>query len=290
MNGSGKESIVLKPLDWHSYLSEHLSFGQCMTTWQALVLGIIQGITEFLPVSSSGHLALAQYLLGFDHLQDYIFFNLICHLGTLCAIFAIFFNAIKESFTTRSVLLWKIALATLPLFPLVLILKPIKETFNRPELLGPFFLVSSSLLFAGVFLKFPFSYSPRRKWSDPLTIGLFQAAAIFPGISRSGATISSAQLLGWKKEEAIQFSFLLAIPTILGGALLEGVQLWHSSQTIFSLLDFSIFAIGFLTSFLVGLFSLKLLIRLVIQEKWIYFAWYCLTIGLLTSIYFNFIV
>ena len=87
-----------------------------MTTWEAFLLGLIQGVTEFLPVSSSGHLALGQYFLGFEHLQDYILFDLICHLGTLLAIFIIFFRVIKESLTQLS-RFWQVVLGTLPLSP-----------------------------------------------------------------------------------------------------------------------------------------------------------------------------
>lgn len=258
-----------------------------MTTWQAFFLGLIQGITEFLPVSSSGHLALGQYFLGFEHLHEYILFNLVCHLGTLIAIFYVLFPAIKESLTT-STRFWQIILGTLPLFPLVLILKPLKALFDHPQLLGPCFLISAALLFASLYWRFPRTISlNKRRWQDPLTIGLFQAVAIFPGISRSGATISAARLLGWQKEQALQFSFLLAIPAILGGTVIESWQAWHSSTTSLSSLSPAVFMVGFLTSFVVGCFSLWILMRLVVQDKWKYFAWYCLALGITTTIYFT---
>jgi undecaprenyl-diphosphatase len=259
-----------------------------MTTWQAFLLGLIQGITEFLPISSSGHLALGQYLLGFENLQDYILFDLVCHLGTLAAIFFVFFPIIKESLNIHHNRFWQIVLGTLPLFPLVLILKPIKALFDQPQFLGPCFLVSAALLFASLYWRFPF-YN-KTKWQDPLTIGLFQAAAILPGISRSGATISAARLLGWSKESALQFSFLLAIPAILGGTVLEGWQAWRTPAQTLLLLDPWVFVVGFCTSCIVGCLSLWILIRLVIQDKWSYFAWYCLALGTATTVYFNFFV
>ena len=258
-----------------------------MTTWEAFLLGLIQGITEFLPVSSSGHLALGQYFLGFENLQDYILFDLVCHLGTLFAIFIVFFPIIKESLTQFSKF-WQVVLGTLPLFPLLLILKPIKSLFDKPEFLGPCFLVSACLIFASIYWQFPLKAKEKReKWKDPLTIGLFQAAAILPGISRSGATISAARLLGWEKEKAIQFSFLLAIPAILGGTLLEGWKAWHAPLSASAAVDPWSFAVGFCTSLIVGCFSLLLLIRLVIRDKWIYFAWYCLLLGTASTLYFN---
>jgi undecaprenyl-diphosphatase len=257
-----------------------------MTEWQAFFLGVVQGVTEFLPVSSSGHLALGQYFLGFENLQKYILFNLICHLGTLLAILYVFFPVVKETFTTNRKLFWQVILATLPLFPLVLILKPLKTLFDHPQILGPCFLVSAGLIFLSIYWRFPLKkVSLERSWKDSLTIGAFQAIAILPGISRSGATISAARLLGWKKEQAIQFSFLLAIPTILGGTILEAVQVWKSPAPVE--IHLWVFIIGFLTSCLVGCLSLWMLIRLIKQDKWNYFAWYCLFLGTLTTLYFN---
>ncbi len=259
-----------------------------MTTWQAFLLGLIQGLTEFLPVSSSGHLALGQYFLGFDHLQEYVLFNLVCHLGTLAAIFYVFYPLIKASLTTEAKRSWQIILGTLPLFPLVLVLKPLKSLFDHPQVLGPCFLVSALLLFAGQLWRFPLREQRLyRSWQDPLVIGVFQAVAIFPGISRSGATISAARLLGWQEEQALQFSFLLAIPAILGGTILEGWQAWHASNPSYFAINPLAFVIGFLTSFLVGCFSLWILMRLIIQKRWKYFAWYCLLLGLFITLYFN---
>ena len=102
-----------------------------MTIWEACLLGLVQGITEFLPVSSSGHLELSQYFLGFQQLDRYILFNLICHLGTLVAIFCVFLPQIKHSLTHRKEFLY-VLLGTLPLVPLVFILKPIKPFLQKP--------------------------------------------------------------------------------------------------------------------------------------------------------------
>ena len=258
-----------------------------MTTWQALLLGIIQGITEFLPISSSGHLALGQYFLGFENLQDYILFDLVCHLGTLMAIFYFFFPVIKESLNVQNKQFWMIVIATLPLFPLVFILKPIKALFDQPQFLGPCFLFSSALLFAGIYLRLPLFSQSKLKWKDAVAIGTFQAIAILPGISRSGATISAANLLGWQKEQAVSFSFLLAIPAILGGVVLEGWQAWHAPSISISTVNPWAYFIGFTTSCFVGILSLLLLMRAITHNKWCYFAWYCLTLGLITTLYFN---
>lgn len=256
-----------------------------MTNWEAIFLGIIQGLTEFLPVSSSGHLELSEYFLGFQDLHRYILFNLISHVGTLCAIFYIFITQIKQSLTNSS-RFWQVVCGTLPLFPLVLILKPIKAVFDQPQYLGICFIISSVLLFAGIY--FRFRKAPTQGWKGAFTIGLFQAVAILPGISRSGATISAARLLGWQKEEAISFSFLLAIPAILGGTVLELLQLYRIPSSEMAPIGLTQFMISFLTSFIIGCLALKLLIRMTVQDKWSYFAWYCLVLGALTTLYFNF--
>src|SRR5258705_3070450 len=107
-----------------------------MSTFEAIILGIIQGLTEFLPVSSSGHLELGQYVLGLTHLDRYVLFNLVCHLGTLCAVFAVFLPQIKDTLVSDRKKLIQVIIGTLPLFPLVLLMKPIKSLFDQPQYLG----------------------------------------------------------------------------------------------------------------------------------------------------------
>lgn len=260
-----------------------------MTTIDAIILGIIQGITEFLPVSSSGHLKLAQYLLGLQDLDQYILFDLVCHLGTLLAILFIFFNQIKDLLFQNTVRLKQLILATLPLFPLVFLMKPIKAAYADPSYLGFFFLTTACILFLGMRLGKASSEKERTQhpWRDAMIIGTWQAIAIFPGVSRSGSTISGARLLGWSLNEAVIFSFLLAIPAILGGTALEIFKLLHHPGQITSL-AFSHYSIGFFVSFGVGIGSLQLLIHLATQNKLAYFAWYCLALGLITTLYFSF--
>lgn len=259
-----------------------------MTTLDAILLGIVQGFTEFLPISSSGHLKLAQYILGMKDLDHYIIFDLVCHLGTLLAIILVFFQNIKNMFQTGKIELWQVILGTLPLFPLVLLMKPIKAAYADPGYLGFFFILTALILFAGVWFgkTLPEGQKKKRPLRDAIVVGLWQAAAIFPGVSRSGSTISGARILGWNAHEATVFSFLLAIPAILGGTTLEIFKLWLHPETAIDLPFFHYFA-GFMTSFLVGLFALQLLFRLVAQNRFYYFAWYCLILGLATTYYFH---
>ncbi len=252
-----------------------------MTTWKAFLLGIIQGFTEFLPVSSSGHLELGQILFGLQDLHQYVLFNLICHLGTLGSIFFCFLPQIKQSLLQFR-RFFQIVAGTLPLVPLVFFIKPLKMLFT-PDYLGFCFLVTSGFLFAGIYGGLRRQPKP---WLDPLAIGVMQAIAIFPGISRSGITICTAQLLGWKKEEAIQFSFLLAIPAILGGTIVELAQVLTKPNEGTPVTVIPCF-IGFFTSFLIGCLTLRLLMRMNTQHQWLYFAWYCLFLGMSTITYFN---
>jgi len=260
-----------------------------MNNWEAVLLGLIQGFTEFLPVSSSGHLEIAQFLLGFKELDRYVMFNLICHLGTLTAIFLVFYPQIKTTLTSSPKRFFQIFLATLPLIPLIFILKPLKSIISQPAYLGPFFLISSLLLFLSlrppINLPIPKKMKP---WADSLLIGLFQAAAIFPGISRSGATISAAKILGWSSVEAIPFSFLLAIPAILGASILEGVQLLRNPEETLITMSWITYSLAFLTSLITGYFALNFLIRCFKNERWIFFAWYCFGLGTILTLTLTF--
>jgi undecaprenyl-diphosphatase len=260
-----------------------------MSIIEALFLGLIQGITEFLPVSSSGHLVLFQNILGLKNLKEYIVFDVICHLGTLLAIFLVFAKEIKELLFKDHKTFLKIVVAILPLFPLLLLMKPIKAAFEQPQYLGYFFLTTAALLYLGI--RFgqnkPDNVLEKRSYKDAFIIGLFQAMAILPGVSRSGSTISGARLLGWNYDKAITFSFLLAIPTILGGVTIELGQLLFKSHAELPSIAFTQYAAGFITSFFFGWGSLLFLQKLATKHKFMYFVWYCLFIGLVTILYFR---
>jgi len=258
-----------------------------VTFIEAIILGIVQGITEFLPVSSSGHLKLAEHLLKLENLKSYILFDLVCHLGTLFSILIVFRQKIIESLKDQTKF-FQIVLGTLPLFPLLLILKPIKAVFNDPHYLGYCFIITSILLYLGIKKEKAFSQiklASASPYRDPLLIGMFQSAAILPGISRSGSTISAAKMLGWKSDDAISFSFLLAIPAIMGGVILESYALVKSQEPSYADVALSCYIVAFFTSFIFGYFSLSLLRRLATKQKFMYFVWYCLILGILTAFY-----
>ena len=260
-----------------------------MTSFQAFVMGIVQGLTEFLPVSSSGHLKLAQHFFGFENLDSFIPFDLACHLGTLLTILIVFRHEIRRILFEDRKMMALVFLGTLPLVPLFLVLSQIKEIIGSPELLGYFFLLTATLLFLGDTLAGTRPKSTTRigKLLDVILVGISQAIAVLPGVSRSGSTISTARMLGWDASEAATFSFMLAIPTILGASLLEFKDIVEDPQLAHGI-PVSAYAIGFFTSFVIGYFALKYLLHLLKGGKLTPFIWYCASIGCLTLGWINF--
>jgi undecaprenyl-diphosphatase len=251
----------------------------------ALLLGIVQGLTEFLPVSSSGHLALAEAFLGVE--GGGVAFAVLLHAGTLLAIVLVFPGGVRSLVVGG--LSWlrlprrpsgdalfaaKIALATVPGAVVGLLLESrIEDAFSNPRAVGLLLFVTAGLLL-----------TTRRApggegevgWRDALVIGCAQALAILPGISRSGATISTALLLGIARPRAAEFSFLASLPLILGSVVLELPDLRESSAAGGG----AALVIGFAVSFGVGWTALRWLLRLVRTGRLHWFAPYCLAVGL----------
>jgi undecaprenyl-diphosphatase len=250
-----------------------------MSFIQAIVLGLIQGITEFFPISSSAHLKLAKWLLGINDGEHLIFFDLICHSGTLLALLIFLKKDVWEVLKSgKKLALYFLALA--PLIPAYFLLKPIRIIASEPVFLGPALMITGSLLMAASRKKEV--VLPSKKWQHVLCIGVMQTMALIPGISRSGSTIAAARFCGWNWRDAAKFSFLLAIPTILGGECLEFLR----GHTV-SELPLSCYAGGFFASFVLGLFGVRFIFWVYETGKVKPFAWYCLTLGLFAWILLN---
>lgn len=243
-----------------------------MSNWLALLLGLVQGLTEFLPVSSSGHLKLCQLFFGLDTLGQYIFFDLICHGGTLLAIVVVLRKEIL-ALNRRTILL--LTLGTLPLCLAVLFKRQIETLYGATSLLGIWFLVTGIILLIGERWR---PGTPGKRWGA-VSVGCAQLLALMPGVSRSGATISAGRVLGWERMEAARFAFLLAIPAIAGGMLIEGMSATPAA------IPLSTYLIGFFTSFLVGMLALFGLLKLIQRFNLLPFAWYTLALGTFTLIY-----
>jgi len=240
-----------------------------MTLIQALILGLLQGLTEFLPVSSSGHLVIAQHFFGF--LTPPVFFDILLHLATALAIIIVLWRPLlsldKKTFGF-------ILLASLPAGIIgILLNSSITALFSSVKLVAVALLITGLLLFLTRYF-FSQAKNTRLTWKNTLFIGLFQAIAIIPGISRSGSTISAGIFAKLRPELIFNFSFLLALPAIFGAAFLQLKDSNFSS----SLLGLPL-AIGFFAAFISGLFALKILKKFVSRGQFSFFAYYCLALG-----------
>ena len=256
-----------------------LYLGWTLSLFEALILGIVQGSTEFLPISSSAHLKIAKYLLSISDGQHLQYVDLVCHGGTLLALGLYLRKEILQVLSSiRHIGLY--FLATLPLIPAYFFLKPVREAASSPQFLGYSLALTALLLFLAS-RREPIlgarDENTDLKWKDVLCIGVMQTLALIPGISRSGSTISAARFCGWDWVKGARFSFLLAIPTIFGGLILETMK-----GAAGVAIPWSCYAAGFSSSFIFGLAGVRFVFTIYEKGKVRPFAWYCLGIGLLS--------
>ncbi len=249
-----------------------------------IIEGIIQGVTEFLPISSSGHIVLLEKISGFSP-QNLAQLQIALHLGTLFSIMIYYFKDIKDIFLNtkaNSQFLSLIAVGTLPLVLCYLFFYDFfKNIHNNLEL--SFQVASYSFLATGIILLMTKYIKPNTKKITVgivIVIGVMQCIAILPGISRSGMTIATALLLGVNSSNAAKFSFFLAIPAIMGVSILEFKDIFQSQEV----LAFPFLA--FLTSLVVGYICLRMLIFITRDGKLWYFSIYCFIIGILSILIF----
>ncbi len=255
-----------------------------MSFIQALLLGILQAITEFFPVSSSAHLKIFKHLCGLQELDHCVLFDLSCHLGTLMALIWFLRLEIRDLFVKNRSNLWLFFLALLPLIPAYFLLKPLREWVAQRESVGICLCATGMILLLGQRWRIR-SFSKSRPMQDALYIGMMQSAALIPGISRSASTISCARVLGWKIQDAVRFSFLLSIPTILGGNALELLKMARSEAS-FEIAWGSCLT-AFLTSAIVGACIVRWAIQWLEKGNMKPFAAYCIALGGLSILYFN---
>jgi len=239
-----------------------------MNLISAILLGVIQGFTEFLPVSSSGHLVIAQSLIpNFE--QPGVLFDVVLHAATAAAIvFHFRSNILKLSFNYISL----IAIATLPAAAVGFLFKGILESF-----FSSLTIVGFALLLTAVLNFFTDRFWAKREFIsrlDAIFIGLAQALAIIPGISRSGSTIFAGTSLGVDREKTAEFSFLLSVPAILGASLLE-LFTSRANNTI----SLTQYLFGFLSALAVALIALKLVTSFLVSRQFKYFSVYCAIVG-----------
>ena len=261
-----------------------------MSDLQALILGILQGLTEYLPVSSSGHLAIGAALFGVDG-EENLAFTILVHVATVLSTLVVLWREVAWLF--KGMFRWKMNDETRYILNIMVSMIPVgivgvffkdkvEEVFGSGLLVvGIMLLVTASLL------TFSYYARPRQKEKislrDAFIIGIAQACAVMPGLSRSGSTIATGLLLGNKKEKLAQFSFLMVIPPILGEALLDVMKMMEGGvATVAGDISVSALAIGFASAFVAGCFACKWMIDIVKRGKLVYFAIYCAIVGLVT--------
>ena len=259
-----------------------------MSWLAALVLGIVQGLTEYLPVSSSGHLAIGSALFGIEG-EENLAFTIVVHVATVFSTLVILWKEIEWIFRglfkfqmnseTRYAI--NILISMIPIGIVGVFFKDTVESIFGSGLL----IVGCMLLVTAALLAFSYYAKPRQKESismkDAFIIGLSQACAVLPGLSRSGTTIATGLLLGNNKAKLAQFSFLMVIPPILGEALLDVLKLVKGEDIAGDIPTLSL-VVGFVAAFLSGCLACKWMINIVKKGKLIYFAIYCAIAGLVT--------
>lgn len=270
-----------------------------MTLLSSVLLGLVQGVAEFLPISSSGHLAIAEHLLGMKGLEVPEFFDVLLHLGTLVAVFAAYWEDIREMIlelfcgvrdlarhstptpvppARRLILL--IVVGTLPLFAVLPIKDLVEGLADNMYFVGGALLVTGCLLFASDRVKKGRKTEKNATMKDVLLVGVAQAIATCPGISRSGTTITAGCFVGFERRFAVRFSFLLSIPAILGANILS---IKDALDTVIWA-DVPVYLVGVAVAALVGYGCIRLLKMIADKGRFGFFAYYCWAAGLVTLI------
>lgn len=268
-----------------------------MSILEAIFLGVLQGATEFLPISSSGHLVLVPALFGLNEPNLQVIS--IAHLGTLLAVLIYFFKDLWAIFIavlvglrdrdpfgeTEARIGWFIVLGSVPAVVLALLFKDFLESmFTDPLAAGGFLLVTAGLLIFGEYKRSGLNTLDKMSWLDSLIIGLFQAGALFPGVSRSGSTIAGGLIRGLNREVSTRFSFLLGVPAILGAGVFALADLVSEGGLAEQGL---VMFITFLSAAVTGYACIHFLLRWVRERSLIPFALYCMAFGTFSLVYFG---
>lgn len=258
---------------------------------EALVLGLIQGLTEYLPVSSSGHLAIGSALFGIQG-EENLTFTIMVHVATVLSTLVILWKEVdwifkglfKFQMNDETKYFLNIVVSMIPVGIVGVFFKDAVEDVFGSGLM----IVGAMLVLTSVLLAFSYYAKPRQKEKislrDAFIIGLAQACAVMPGLSRSGSTIATGLLLGNKKEKLAQFSFLMVIPPILGEALLDVVKAMKR-EAVSAGIDTLPLIVGFVAAFVSGCLACKWMINIVKKGKLIYFAIYCAIAGVVTMLF-----
>lgn len=274
-----------------------------MDIWSAIFLGLVQGLAEFLPISSSGHLSVLQNLFHLNSLEEgHLFFDVLLHLGTLVSIFICYWGDIKEIVREVFIVLrggktasgervkqplpaarlfLMLVIATLPLVLIVPINGLVEELYYRSWFIGVAFLLTGCLLFVSDKMAPGHKTEKNMRMSDALIIGLCQCVATIPGLSRSGTTITAGIATGLDRQFAMRFSFLLSIPAVLGANILGIVD---AIQTDFDISLLPVYLVGMLAAVISGIGAILLMKMISRKSKFGFFTYYCWAAGVVTLV------
>ncbi len=270
-----------------------------MSIWLAVLLGLVQGLTEFLPVSSSGHLVLAQTLFGGNVEADYMLFNVLLHFGTLLSVIVAFWKDVKELVIEffgwirdgfkvnghpyrRFIILLLVTI--IPMFAVLPVKSKLEEAFSSPLLVGLMLLLTSAILFLS-------EKAPRKRKTeenasvlDAFIVGVGQCFAVLPGLSRSGTTICTGLFRGFSREFAVRFAFIMSLPVVLGANILELADVIFSPAKAANDVSIACYIIGIAVATISGLFAIRLVKLVTRRGNFRPFVVYCMLIGTLTIV------
>ena len=268
-----------------------------MPIWLAVIMGIVQGFTEFLPVSSSGHLALVQNIVDFEaYMSSHMVFDIALHLGTLVSVVIAFWDDIKFLFVSgidwlrhgfkvekhegRNTV-FMLFIATLPLIVAYLLKDKIEEAFQNPVLIGVALLFTATILWLSDRVTGGKKMGGTMSIKDALVIGLMQMIAVLPGVSRSGSTMTAGLFTGLKRDFAVKFAFLLSIPAVLGATVTSIPDVlamtWTGNDVV-------TFLIGIVCAAVSGYYAIFMVRKIAASKNFKYFAYYCAFAGTLAII------
>lgn len=273
-----------------------------MSISNAIILGLIQGVAEFLPISSSGHLALAQNMFGLSDMGNNMFFDVLLHLGTLIAICYVYWEELAQMVKELNVglhggsytivdgrkrpllsarLFVLICISILPLFLILPINDYIEELANKSLFVGIALVLSGFILFVADKMEQGTKTERNSKVKDALIIGLCQCIATLPGLSRSGVTITAGIATGHRREYAVKFSLLMSIPAVLGATLLEFIDAVKAGIDVSRI---PAYIVGMVVAMVSGVFAIRLIKRIAKRGGFGGFAYYCWVVGVLAII------
>lgn len=270
-----------------------------MSLWFAIVQGLVQGLTEFLPVSSSGHLVLVQTLFGDGVETNYMLFNVLLHFGTLLSVIVAFWKDIKELFVEffgwihdgfkinghpyrRFIVM--LLLTIVPMFAILPIKSTLEEAFSSPLLVGMLLLVTAAVLFLSEKAPKKHKTEENATWLDALIVGIGQCFAVLPGLSRSGTTICTGLFRGFSRDFAVRFAFIMSLPVILGANILELVDVFKDPAAAMGDVSVACYLVGIIAAMLSGLAAIRMVRFVSKRGNFRPFVVYCTLIGTITIV------